>query len=125
MTSNTQMRIKGSDGVTRVIHADGTILASDNRAENLQKVKQITFNSEQNETMLLGGIELEKSDKTVEANADDSEMMLPTGFSILANGEIETPDERLKRLTKNQQNRKPMPVDDSEILLPAGIKLEQ
>ncbi|MEX0685759.1 MAG: hypothetical protein WD267_11500 [Balneolales bacterium] len=57
-------------------------------------------------------------------SGDDSEMMLPTGFKLLANGEIETPIDRQVKAKTEVQETKQQTDSDSEPLLPAGIKLE-
>jgi len=53
------------------------------------------------------------------------EMLLPTGFSMQSNGSIKTPLERGRRLlAKERQKAKKQTAESEEMLLPAGIKLE-
>ena len=52
------------------------------------------------------------------------EPLFPTGFSVQANGEIETPMERIKRLSKTDKPQKHKSSADSNLLLPAGITLD-
>lgn len=52
-----------------------------------------------------------------------TEQLLPAGFQSLDNGEIETPVERGKRLSKNQKSQ-PTSGDNGNVLLPAGVELE-
>ena len=57
-------------------------------------------------------------------NPDDNEMLLPTGYSLQANGQVETPLERQNRLMKKEAKANPKQAGDNEMLLPAGIQLE-
>ncbi|MEX0610310.1 MAG: hypothetical protein WD016_02960 [Balneolaceae bacterium] len=59
-------------------------------------------------------------------NSNDEEMLLPTGFSLQDNGQIETYEERLKRVTTNQKTPTAQTQDeDAEMLLPAGVILNK
>lgn len=114
MKESTLMRIKSADGASRVIDNTGCVLASSNRAENLKQVRSITFgNQEQAEPLTY---------QVNETPADDSELLLPTGFKMLANGEILTPEDRQKKVEVKDQKSESQ--SDSELMLPAGMKLE-
>ena len=61
--------------------------------------------------------------QTFKSGEIETELLLPAGFSVQVNGEIETQNERLKRIAENREQQKTA-VDSDDMLLPAGVKLE-
>lgn len=62
---------------------------------------------------------------TGQASGSAEEPLLPTGYSIQENGEVETQNERLKRVHESKpQTQTNKSSSGQEMLLPAGIKLE-
>lgn len=53
---------------------------------------------------------------------NEVEPMLPTGFTLQANGKVETPNERIKRKTMKQENKAGQKVEHNH-LLPNGVTL--
>lgn len=65
------------------------------------------------EMLLPTGTELEnKPDITVNKPITDSNMLLPCGFKLLANGQIETPEERIQANAEQAKNKETDPVND-------------
>ncbi|MFP8489276.1 hypothetical protein ACKGJO_09235 [Gracilimonas sp. Q87] len=57
----------------------------------------------------------------VDTKSDD-EMLLPLGYTLQANGKIETQAERIKRKSTNEKPKPRKQVnEDSEVLYPIGV----